>query len=121
MPRFNVTFLTLGVASDQIATRRCVLALPPASKPNPSRLSGKRSTVYRPFTFGAENGIASVDRFANQTVGAGMENFHGWIGAVRECLDAAALPRNTDKVALAMYVLAVMEGGVMLSRSYDSV
>jgi AcrR family transcriptional regulator len=49
------------------------------------------------------------------------ENFHGWIGAVRECLDAATLPKNTDKEALATYVLAVMEGGVMLSRSYGSV
>jgi TetR/AcrR family transcriptional regulator, transcriptional repressor for nem operon len=49
------------------------------------------------------------------------ENFQGWIGAVRECLDAATLPKNTDKEALATYVLAVMEGGVMLSRSYGSV
>lgn len=49
------------------------------------------------------------------------ENFHGWIGAVRECLDGATLPKNTDKEALATYVLAVMEGGVMLSRSYGSV
>lgn len=49
------------------------------------------------------------------------ENFHGWIGAVRECLDEATLPKNTDKEALATYVLAVMEGGVMLSRSYGSV
>ena len=49
------------------------------------------------------------------------ENFRGWIGAVRECLEAAALPANTDLDALATYVLAVMEGGVMLSRSYGSV
>jgi TetR/AcrR family transcriptional repressor of nem operon len=49
------------------------------------------------------------------------ENFRGWIGAVRECLEAAALPPNTDLEALATYVLAVMEGGVMLSRSYGSV
>ncbi len=49
------------------------------------------------------------------------ENFRGWIGAVRECLEAAALPANTDLEALATYVLAVMEGGVMLSRSYGSV
>ncbi|HXP08501.1 MAG TPA: TetR/AcrR family transcriptional regulator, partial [Acidobacteriaceae bacterium] len=49
------------------------------------------------------------------------ENFQGWIGAVRECLDAATLPKKTDKDALATYVLAVMEGGVMLSRSYGSV
>jgi TetR/AcrR family transcriptional regulator, transcriptional repressor for nem operon len=49
------------------------------------------------------------------------ENFRGWIGAVRECLEAASLPANTDPEALATYVLAVMEGGVMLSRSYGSV
>ena len=49
------------------------------------------------------------------------ENFRGWIEAVRECLIAAALPAETDVEALATYVLAVMEGGVMLSRSYGSV
>ena len=31
------------------------------------------------------------------------------------------LPKDTDSEALATYVLAVMEGGVMLSRSYGSV
>lgn len=51
------------------------------------------------------------------------ENFKGWIGAVRECLEQARhrLPRGADIEALATYVLAVMEGGVMLSRSYRSV
>src|SRR3984885_10055789 len=49
------------------------------------------------------------------------ENFQGWIDAVRECLVAAALPAETDIEALATYVLATMEGGVMLSRSYGSV
>jgi TetR/AcrR family transcriptional regulator, transcriptional repressor for nem operon len=51
------------------------------------------------------------------------DNFHGWIGAVRECVDAleGRLPKGTDAEALATYVLAVMEGGVMLSRSYGSV
>jgi TetR/AcrR family transcriptional repressor of nem operon len=51
------------------------------------------------------------------------ENFQGWIGAVRECVDQMKdrLPKNTDPDALATYVLAVMEGGVMLSRSYGSV
>jgi len=50
-------------------------------------------------------------------------NFQGWIEAVRECLDAMrpALPAGTDVDALATYVLVVMEGGVMLSRSYRSV
>jgi hypothetical protein len=51
------------------------------------------------------------------------ENFQGWIGAVRECVDALKdrLPPETDSESLATYVLAVMEGGVMLSRSYGSV
>jgi TetR/AcrR family transcriptional repressor of nem operon len=51
------------------------------------------------------------------------ENFQGWIGAVQECLSAVRpeLPANTDLEALATYVLAVMEGGVMLSRSYGAV
>jgi AcrR family transcriptional regulator len=51
------------------------------------------------------------------------ENFQGWIGAVRECVDQFKhrLPKGTDPDALATYVLAVMEGGVMISRSYGSV
>jgi len=51
------------------------------------------------------------------------ENFQGWINAVRECVEEMKdrLPRGTDRDALATYVLAVMEGGVMLSRSYGSV
>jgi TetR/AcrR family transcriptional regulator, transcriptional repressor for nem operon len=51
------------------------------------------------------------------------ENFQGWIDAVRECIDQIKhrLPKGTDPEALATYVLAVMEGGVMISRSYGSV
>ncbi|MBV9088136.1 MAG: TetR/AcrR family transcriptional regulator [Acidobacteriaceae bacterium] len=51
------------------------------------------------------------------------ENFRGWIGAVRECIDQMKhrLPPSTDADSLSTYVLAVMEGGVMLSRSYGSV
>jgi TetR/AcrR family transcriptional repressor of nem operon len=51
------------------------------------------------------------------------DNFQGWIGAVRECIDQLSdrLPKGTDSEALATYVLVVMEGGVMLSRSYGAV
>ena len=51
------------------------------------------------------------------------KNFRGWIGAVRECIEELKprLPRGTDLDALATFVLANMEGGVMLSRSYGSV
>jgi len=51
------------------------------------------------------------------------ENFTGWIEAVQECVEQ--LPEDlldgTDPKALATFVLTVMEGGVMLSRSYSSV
>jgi AcrR family transcriptional regulator len=51
------------------------------------------------------------------------ENFRGWIGYVRECVSMMVnrLPAGTDPESLATLVLAVMEGGVMLSRSYRSV
>src|SRR5579863_1224453 len=51
------------------------------------------------------------------------DNFRGWIGAIRECLDEMGdrLPASTDLDALATFVLVTMEGGVMLSRSYRSV
>jgi AcrR family transcriptional regulator len=51
------------------------------------------------------------------------DNFQGWIGAVKECLEKAQdrLPAGTDLDALATYVLAVMEGGVMISRSSGAV
>lgn len=51
------------------------------------------------------------------------ENFRGWIGAVRDCLEQARgrLRSDADLDALATFVLAVMEGGVMLSRSYGDV
>ena len=51
------------------------------------------------------------------------ENFRGWIGVIQECLHRIRhrLPTGADPQSLATYVLAVMEGGVMLSRSYGSV
>jgi TetR/AcrR family transcriptional regulator, transcriptional repressor for nem operon len=51
------------------------------------------------------------------------ENFQGWIDVIRLCLDQIKelLPEGTDVEALSTYVLAVMEGGVMISRSYGSV
>ena len=47
-------------------------------------------------------------------------NFAGWVAAIQGCLDAAAdrLPRSTDTHALAQFVLTVMEGGVMQSRTH---
>ncbi|MBV9073773.1 MAG: TetR/AcrR family transcriptional regulator [Acidobacteria bacterium] len=51
------------------------------------------------------------------------DNFRSWIAVIRECLDdfRDQLPKHTDREALATYVLTVMEGAVMVSRSYGSV
>ena len=64
--------------------------------------------------------IDPENRPAHQLI---AENFRGWIAAIRECVDqmAGRLPPTTDREALAIYVLAVMEGAVMLSRSYGAV
>ena len=50
-------------------------------------------------------------------------NFEGWSTAVRECLEAARerLPKDINLVRLSRFVLTVMEGGVMQSRSYRNV
>jgi len=51
------------------------------------------------------------------------QNFDGWANAVRDCLVQAAdrLPADIDQSRLGQFVLAVMEGGVMLSRSHRDV
>ena len=51
------------------------------------------------------------------------ENFQSWIGVIRECVEQIKdrLPKGADPDALSTFVLSVMEGGVMLSRSYGSV
>ena len=47
-------------------------------------------------------------------------NFTNWSSAVERCLDAAEdrLPRDTDRAALAEYILTVMEGAVMQARTF---
>jgi AcrR family transcriptional regulator len=64
--------------------------------------------------------IDPENRPAHQLI---ARNFRGWIGAVLSCLEECRdrLPKGQDLEALATYVLAVMEGGVMLSRSYGDV
>lgn len=50
------------------------------------------------------------------------ENFQAWCDAIRDQLEAASgrLPADVDPAMLANYVLAVMEGAVMLSRTHRS-
>ena len=49
-------------------------------------------------------------------------NFGGWVHHVQTCLDAARnrLPAEIDTKQLATFVLTVMEGGVMQSRTHRS-
>lgn len=51
------------------------------------------------------------------------ENFENWTRAVERCLEdaGARLPANTDKRALAQFVLTAMEGGVMQARTHRDV
>ena len=50
-------------------------------------------------------------------------NFSVWTDAIHGCLRAAGprLPKDVDRAALATFVLATMEGGVMLARTYRDV
>ena len=49
-------------------------------------------------------------------------NFEGWHGRVRSWLDAAGdrLPRAVDRDQLAVFVLTVLEGGIMQARAEAS-
>ena len=50
-------------------------------------------------------------------------NFTGWVDAIEGCLTEAGerLPAETDRRALAEFVLVTMEGGVMLASSHRDV
>ena len=50
-------------------------------------------------------------------------NFAAWVDAVRICLEAGhgRLPAGADLQALAEFILAVMEGGVMQARTHRDV
>lgn len=52
-----------------------------------------------------------------------LTNFKNWVAAMEENLELAKdrLPAETDRRALAIHILAVMEGAVMLARSWRSI
>jgi AcrR family transcriptional regulator len=51
------------------------------------------------------------------------ENFDGWTGAIRDCLEQAQerLPPDGDFRSIAEFVLTVMEGAVMQARTHRDV
>jgi len=84
----------------------------------------RRNILASDFAFGCPIGrlaleIDPLDR-AHRHI---AKNFDGWAGAVQAFLDAAGdrLPRHLDRRQLARFVLSVMEGGVMQSRSQRSI
>lgn len=58
-----------------------------------------------------------------QVRGLLAKNFENWTDAIERCLNSAGrrLPANTDKRALAQFVLTAMEGGVMQARTHRDV
>lgn len=51
------------------------------------------------------------------------DNFDGWAGHVERCLEEAGerLPAKLDRRALGQFILTVMEGGVMQSRTHRTI
>lgn len=76
-------------------------------------------------TYGCPIGRLALEIGAEQREVHGLlaKNFDGWTAAVAGCLEQAAdrFPADVDRVRLSNFVLAVMEGGVMLSRSHRDV
>jgi AcrR family transcriptional regulator len=50
-------------------------------------------------------------------------NFDGWTTAIEKCLEDAGprLPKDIDRKQLASFVLTIMEGGVMQSRTHRAI
>jgi len=50
-------------------------------------------------------------------------NFDGWTAAIQQCLEDAGprLPRSINRKELASFVLTIMEGGVMQSRTHRTI
>lgn len=85
----------------------------------------REAIIASGFTYGCPVGRLAME-ISPQMVEAHAKiagNFEGWSSAVRGCLEAAGnrLPRGLDLVMLSRFVLTVMEGGVMQSRSYRTI
>ncbi len=85
----------------------------------------RQGLIYTVFTGGCPIGNLGIEvgdhlPLAREKV---AENFDGWCGWIRKCLDDAAdrLPANLDRDQLAQFVLTVMEGGVMQARAHGSI
>ncbi|HET9229732.1 MAG TPA: TetR/AcrR family transcriptional regulator [Vitreimonas sp.] len=89
-------------------------------------LNGYRTMIVESdCTYGCPIGSLALELHEPdpQIRGLLAKNFENWTAAIERCLDAAGrrLPKNTDKRALAQFVLTAMEGGVMQARTHRDV
>lgn len=82
--------------------------------------SYRNALVVTECTFGCPIGSLALELHEPDPVVRNRlaENFSAWTYAVAECAAAAGLP---EPEGLAEFVLAVMEGGVMLARTYRDI
>jgi len=85
----------------------------------------RQSIVQTDCTYGCPIGRLALEISAEQAEVHRLlaQNFEAWAAAIRECLNKSKgrLPAGLDVERLSQFVLVVMEGGVMLSRSHRSV
>lgn len=89
-------------------------------------LAGYRDMlISTEFTHGCPIGNLALEMSVKSEVARQgiCENFEGWRGAIAQCLEDAAetMPEGLDPDKTATFILAVMEGGVMLSRAHKRV
>lgn len=85
----------------------------------------RQALIATGFTFGCPIGNLALEltECKPETRERIALNFDGWKAAMRQCLDAAAsnFVEGVDLDGLAAFVLTVMEGAVMQSRSYRKI
>jgi TetR/AcrR family transcriptional repressor of nem operon len=85
----------------------------------------RRAILDSKFSYGCPVGRLAVEIPAEMVEAHAKiaMNFEGWSAAVRKCLEdgGSRLPKGMDLRQLSRFVLTVMEGGVMQSRSYKSI
>ncbi|HXE74928.1 MAG TPA: TetR/AcrR family transcriptional regulator [Candidatus Xenobia bacterium] len=85
----------------------------------------RRGLLYTVFTGGCPIGNLAIEVGDHHPEARKRiaENFEGWVGWIRKCLDDAGerVPPEVDRQQLAQFVLTVMEGAVMQSRAHASI
>lgn len=89
-------------------------------------LDGYRQLVTMlEFEYGCPIGNLALELSNSHPIARNLirENFENWLVSIQENLVQARnrLPENTDTKALALFTLTVMEGAVMLAKTYRTV